>query len=348
MNVLHLMDYQGRFGSKHDDSPYRSGFNLELLKNEYEKIGIHSSFVPFTQINLVDKDYSGQYITYTSTEDPGYHYKSFIEDIVLSLELAGARMIPKYSFLRATNNKVFMEKLRELYFSEEFDKFNTQTFGCADELINSKMRSLQFPVIVKTAEGSSGHGVFLAQNEIELSRIVKKISRTRNYSHEIWDIGRASRHKGYKKESLFRKKYIVQKFVAGLKNDWKILVYGQKYYIVFRPVLEHRKFKASGCGLNNCNFGTSVKFPIGIFDFAKQVFDKLNVPHVSLDIAFDGQKFYLLEFQCVFFGTSGVINSDCYYTNPEGKKWLPIFDKLSIENVYASSIKEYIDKNYQS
>jgi glutathione synthase/RimK-type ligase-like ATP-grasp enzyme len=348
MDIIHLLDYQGRFGSKHDDAPYRSGFDLNLLRREYAELEINPVFIPFSEVDLLKNNYTGQFIAYTSAEDPGYHYKAFVEDIVLSLELSGAKMLPKFIFLRATNNKVFMEKLREIYFPKEARKFATMSFGSADELNDSMIKKLKFPVIVKSAEGASGQGVFLAQNEAQLLQNVKKISRTKNLRQEAWDIGRAIKHKGYKRESLFRRKFILQKFIPNLINDWKIYVFGSRYYIFFRPILKHRKFKASGGGYQNYSYGENAKFPEGIFDFAKRIYEKLHVPHVSLDIAYDGTDFYLLEFQSVYFGTAGIVKSNCYFSCAEDNKGQPIFEKRSIENVYANSIKEFISKNNKS
>jgi len=285
IDVIHLTDYHGYFGSKYNDVPYRSGFDLELLKNEYEKLGINPIFVPFAQIKSNNEEYSNCYIAYTSAEDSGYLYKKFIEDIVFSLELRGACMLPKYIFLRATNNKVFMEKLRELFIPEQAVLFATLTFGCAEELFEYGMNRIKFPVIIKTAEGSSGKGVFLAYDENELSRIIKKVSRSKNLWQEVWNIGRSLRYKGYKRESLFRKRFILQNFIPDLKNDWKIYVFGSKYYIFYRPILKHRKFKASGGGYHNYTYGEKAQFPTGIFDFAKRVYDTLDVPHLSLDVA---------------------------------------------------------------
>jgi len=344
MDVIHLLDYQGRFGSKHNDMPYRSGFDLDLMKHEYADLNIKPIFIPFSNVDLLKNNCAGQYVVYTSTEDPGYFYKAFIEDIVLSLEIGGAIMLPKFIFLRATNNKVFMEKLREIYFPEEANKFVTKGFGSIDELGDTTLKTLKYPVIIKAAEGSSGEGVFLAHNETELLQKAKKISRTKNTMQEAWDVGRSIKHAGYKKESLYRKKFILQKFVPDLKNDWKIYIFGSKYYIFFRPILKHRKFKASGGGYHNYGYGENAKFPEGIFDYAKRIFEKLNVPNVSLDIAYDGKDFYMFEFQSVYFGTAGIVKSNAYFTCDDGKSWHPRFEKHTIEKVYASSVKDYICK----
>ncbi|MBU1398797.1 MAG: hypothetical protein KKE00_09025, partial [Proteobacteria bacterium] len=268
----------------------------------------------------------------------------FIEDIVQALELSGAIMLPKSIFLRATNNKVFMEKLRELYFPEQAVLFATQAFGCLDELTRAKIDAMEFPVIVKTAQGASGSGVFLAHDPSELLRVAKKVSRTRYIGEELWDIGRYFKHTGYRRESLYRKRFIVQKFIPGLKNDWKVYVFGSMYYIFFRPILKHRLFKASGGGYHNYAYGDQAQFPQGIFDYAKGIYDKLAVPHVSLDIAFDGQKFYLLEFQSLYFGTAGIINSNCYYSQKDGNTWAPRFKKNTIESVFAGSIHDFVMK----
>lgn len=69
--------------------------------------------------------------------------------------------------------------------------------------------------------------------------------------------------------------------------------------------------------------------------------DQLNVPNVSLDIAYDGIKFHLLEYQCVYFGTAGIARSNHYF---KGKKdnWISYHNDETDESVYAYSIAKYI------
>jgi len=341
--IIILTDYQNRFGSKHFDTPYRSGFDKSLLKKYFNEQGYEPVLRNFAEIDFSKENFNNELVLYTSSEDDGYYYKSFIEDVVLGLELQGAIVIPQFKFLRANNNKVFMEILRDQIIGNTGLK--ARYFGSIEELL-TVTGEFKYPVVIKTAEGASGTGVFLAHSKNELLNIAKKISRTRNFRYELWDFGRSLRHKGYLKESKYRKKIIVQEFVPNLNNDWKIYVFGNRFYIFNRPLQPGRGFRASGGGYENYFYGLNAKAPEGIFDFAQVVFNKLNVPHASLDIAYDGKDFYLIEFQCLYFGTAGILNSDEYFIKKNGQ-WLTEKNNKNIESNYVYSIINYINRNKQ-
>lgn len=338
--IIALEDYKGRFGSKHFDNPYRSGMDKKLLKKFFAKLGSDLLFVQFSDVDLRNGDYDDKMIIYTSSEDIGYHYKSYIEDIVYSLELSGAVLIPRFEYLRANNNKVFMEKLRDTKYKKA--KLVAHSFGILEEL-QSKKDHLKYPCVLKQSAGASGRGVYLIKSYGELVKRTKKISRTRNIHNELWDYGRSLKHKGYKKESLFRGKFIVQNFVPNLKNDWKIYLFGERVYAFYRPLLKGRGIRASGGGYQNYFYGQNASVTDELLDFAKIIFDLFDVPHISIDVAFDGHFFYLLEFQALYFGTAGIPYSDGYFQKNSGN-WVFTKEKLPLEKVYADSIVKYITK----
>ena len=104
-----LTDYKGHFGSKHDAIPYRSGTDKNLLQKYFSEYGFKTVFLGFSEVDFRKMDFKNKYVLYTSSEDVGCHYKSYIEDIVYGLHLQGAQLIPGYKWLQAHNNKVFME-----------------------------------------------------------------------------------------------------------------------------------------------------------------------------------------------------------------------------------------------
>ena len=112
--ILMLTDYKGNFTSKYDAVPYRSGMNKDLLKKYFEKNGYKIVIKKFSDINFREENVEGQSIIYPSSEDNHRFYKSYIEDIILGLEVKGAHLIPKHNYLRAHDNKVFMEILRDM------------------------------------------------------------------------------------------------------------------------------------------------------------------------------------------------------------------------------------------
>lgn len=343
LKVIALTDYKDRFGSKHFDNPYRSGMDKVVLKEIFAQAGYQLSFYRFEEILIKNINVKYIPVIYTSSEDDGYIYKSYIEDIVYNLELQGARVVPAFPYLKANNNKVFMELLRKNCGLDEINTMDTFVFGCLEEL-KKNIGLIRFPVVVKTAEGASGTGVFKANNEKELISVVKKISRTRNTRYEIHDLLRSYKHKNYIRDSRFRNKFILQQFIPDLVNDWKIYILGNRYYIFYRPVFKHRGFRASGGGYDNYLYDEQAPKAEGLFDFARKVASAFPVPQFSLDIAFDGKQFHLIEFQFLYFGTAGIPYSRGYYTEENGT-WNFVEDNSGIEKVYAESIIKFIAKH---
>jgi hypothetical protein len=337
--IFLLTDYKGRFGSKHDDLPYRSGMDLQLLKSAFTDAGFEVEFVPFSKVNPADRCWKGSAVLYTSSEDPGLIYKQYIEDIVLSLSNAGAEVIPRFEFLRANNNKVFMELLRNLLPGNLRGNLSSDHFGTLEEL-EAKASEIKYPAIIKGYFGAMGRNVFLARDFNELQKIVRRnISFKSPFRLRIKEYLRQVKHKGYKRDSFYRGRFVVQRFIPGLINDWKVYFFGNKAFVFYRPVFPEREFRASGGGYDNYKYGTDANAPEGLLDFGWQIFRELGVPNVSLDIAWDGHLFYLLEFQCVYFGTAGILkrySSVCFLK--EGAAWTITDNEGNIEKAYAESI----------
>lgn len=338
--LIALTDYKGRFGSKHFDEPYRSGLDKNLITRFFAELDIKVQFYHFSEVDLLDGQYQGVPVIYTSSEDIGYHYKSYIEDVVFSLELAGAQIIPGYFHLRANNNKVFMEQLRVLKLRQP--QLSASTFGSIKEL-EKHLDQIQYPCILKESEGASGTGVFLVNSQSELLSKVKQISTSQNLKEDIKDYLRSKRHKGYLRESRYRTKFIVQEFIPDLKNDWKIYIFGEALYIFDRPILKGRGIKASGGGYDNYRYGQEANAPDGIFEYAWDIFERLNVPHASLDIAYDGKQFYLIEFQSLYFGTAGIPYSTGFFQK-SGSEWSFVEQKYETEQVFTQSIHWFLNK----
>jgi hypothetical protein len=338
--IIAIIDYKSHFGSKHFDLPYRSGMDKLLLKECFEKLGCSIDYIKFTELLQQKEIVKDAFYIYTSSEDVDYHYKSFIEDIVLFLQESDCKVIPEYKYLRANNNKVFMELLRQSTKDDALQSIKSAVFGTMEEAMEI-LKNLQFPVVIKKAEGASGTGVFKADNANTYERLVRRISATKNLILDIKEIGRTFKHNGYIKESKFRSKFIVQNMIQGLVNDWKVYYFMDKLYVFYRPILKHRDFKASGGGYDNYQYGLDAKAPQGLFDFVERTLQYFKVPHASLDIAFDGNSFHLIEMQFLYFGTAGIPYSDGYFKK-ENSKWVFVNKKLSIEEVYATSIADFI------
>lgn len=337
-NIYLLTDYNNRFGLKYGDIPYRSGMDQQLLSSLFEKQGFDTIYMNYSKVQEVD-EFKEVPILYTSTEDPGYHYKSYIEDIVLYLKIKGAKIIPRHEFLRANNNKSFMELFRKTFGDEEINSLKSWSFGSYKEL-KENVTIFDYPIVIKESAGAMSKGVHLATNKDNLIEIAKDISRSRFWLYEFKDYLRAVYYSNYERQSIYRKKFVTQSFISTLDRDYKILIFGDRYYIFERPTRKN-DFRASGSGNQHYKYGSDVKYPEGIFNFAEKVFKSLNVPHLSLDIAYDGNQFYLIEFQAIYFGTVGQFKSDGYYSK-KISKWLFEHKKLDLEKVYVDSIVSFL------
>jgi glutathione synthase/RimK-type ligase-like ATP-grasp enzyme len=334
-----LTDYNGRFGSKWDAIPYNSGFDKISLLKYFSEGDFQLEYVEMSKavnLNCIENSL----FLYTSSEDVGYHYKAYIEDVVLFLQESGGKMIPNYNYLRANNNKSFMELLRKKLGSKWGDQLKSWSFGTLEEMKTS-LTEFNYPIVIKTAAGAMSRGVSLANNEAELIKKAKAISRTKHIFQDIKDYLRPYKHKGYKTNSLYRNKFIIQSFIPNLKNDWKILIYGDKYFVLTRGVAKN-DFRASGSHTNYLA-GSKALLPIGLLDYAKKVFDAMNTPQLSIDIVNDGNNFHLIEFQAIYFGTSTINMSDVYFVK-KTEKWTPVKITESIEQIYAESVKQYLNR----
>lgn len=337
--ITALVDYKRKFGSKHFDTPYRSGMDKVKLSNYFQELGYHLQYNFLNEIDLKSKEHLGQDFIYTSSEDIGYAYKSYIEDLIFALELSGANVIPSYKHLRMNNNKVFMELMRD--YANITDNMHAVSFSSLEDL-KMKLHLIKFPVVFKPSSGASGTGVSMVKNEKELISKIKEINK-RNYKMDFRDYIRSLRHKGYIKECLYREKFILQELIPNLVNDWKVYLFGEKLYIFKRPILKGRGIRASGGGYDNYFYGIEAEAPDGLFDFAQNIYNKIDVPHLSIDIAYNGKEFYLIEFQSLYFGTAGIPYSDGYFSK-KGTNWEFIPKKFEIEKVYADSIVNYLEK----
>jgi hypothetical protein len=147
-----ITDYQGRFGTKYTAVPYRSGMNKELLKEEFLGNRLDPHFCGASEIFNKPDNPEGKIFLYTSSEDRNESYKSFLEDVILAIESAGGIVIPRFLYLRAHNNKVFMELLKKEWGEKVGDNLGAYCFGSFEELIQRGI-SLKFPVVLKRPEG---------------------------------------------------------------------------------------------------------------------------------------------------------------------------------------------------
>ena len=185
----------------------------------------------------------------------------------------------------------------------------------------TKKKNIEYPLVIKASAGAGSGGVALAYNERELLKYSKKYSKRIyfDYYANLWRISLIQKLKNtyrtLKKQPLviYRKKegkFIVQTFITNLKGDYKVLVFGNQYYVLQR-MNRVGDFRASGSG--RFSFPGFSEETQKILDFAKMAHDEMQQPMLSLDIAYDGKECHMIEFQAVHFGPYTLEKSSYYY-----------------------------------
>lgn len=347
-NIYLLTDYKGYFGSKWKARPYRGGYDLGALARAFAFHGYECEFMACSEVFASNVNWKGRIVLYTSSEEVGNNYKLYVEDVVLGLEEAGATVLPRGVFLRSHNNKVMMELLREQLLGEELTGLRSRTFGTLQELRRALgSKEIPFPCVLKSAYGSMSKGVSCAGSAEELLSKARRVSRTPHLLYEVRDAVRRHRPllRGYEPESRHQGAFVVQPLIAGLDCDWKVLVYGDHYYVLKRHT-RPGDFRASGSHFNY-RAGRDAGIPDRALEMVKTAYEKLDVPHLSADVAFDGDRAYLVEFQCVYFGTSTQAEFCSEYIQKADGQWNYFPKVMSQEEAYAYGVDYYLSQHRQ-
>jgi hypothetical protein len=339
VKILILTDYKNSFYSSTKNVKTLCTLDVTRIKEYFETMGFVVEVRTFSKIDY-GKDYMDTYVIYTSSEDLGLRYKSYIEDIILFLKEKGAIIIPDFIFLRAHHNKSFMEMLRYTLIPEQADLLKTRVFGTLEELISADLPEQKY--IIKSAYGAGSKFVKKANNKAELIKVATKISRDFDLKDIASEYRRRVLWKGYYNRSLNRNKFIIQNFFDGLGGDFKVLKYGERFYTLYRQN-RLNDFRASGGGRLNFNLPVDVNEK-ELLDFARKMSDKIGAPLCSLDIAWDGIRFILLEFQCLCFGPYAAEKSE-YCNIYKNGEWMKVYENRCLEEVLCDAIIDYIRRN---
>ncbi|WP_422739379.1 hypothetical protein ACN263_09180 [Micromonospora sp. WMMD729] len=331
--ILILTDYRGTFYSTARTRHGLCTMDLDRITTHFSEAGLRPEVVRFVDLDLTE-DLSGVPVLYTSSEDEGLHYKSWIEDLVLALETRGAWVIPGYRYLRAHHNKVMMEALRAQLFPRAARRLGTRTFGTFEELAATVLDG-SWPKVLKSAHGAGSQFVARAGDHHELLRTARTLSRTHDRREAAREHGRRLLRRDHHARSLHRQKFLVQAMIPGLAGDFKVLRLGERYYTLYRRN-RAGDFRASGSGDFDFHDMAGVDRD-ALLDYAEQVSDALGTPLTSMDIAHDGTAFHLIEFQCLHFGTVTAENSTGYHVRRDGG-WGYVEETCDIEAVFCEAI----------
>ena len=336
MKILLITDNK-RFFRQH--LRYYQTMNVSILSSLFESKGYPVEVMKYDDIINNNMSLFGETILYTSSQNN--YYKSYIEDIIFHLSKHNV-LVPSYDFLKAHEDKNYQEMIkREL----QINSLNSLLFSSIDDVI-SRLDSINFPTVLKFHSGAGSKNVYKVENQKKLIKMLKKsINAEKNIIYNL---------KRNVKKYFFVTKYIselyddasyfqkisLQPFVPNLDSDWKILVFGEKYYSLKRKV-RRGDFRASGSGQFDYD---SIPEDV-ILDFSKDIFHKMNVPFVSLDVAYNGFEAFLIEFQVLHFGPLTIINSKKFHVyDQEHNNWNTVYSKSNLEIEFVNSVVKFLEK----
>lgn len=333
-----LTDYRGQFYSS---TRYRgAAVDLDKLKKYFSGLGFGLVVKPFSSVDFRTQDYKNKWVLYQSSEDPGLYYRSYIDDIVFGLYMQGAKLIPNIFQYKAHHNKHFMEILRDLQNIPGIKNIKARRYGTYEDYLKDIENFKGVDFVLKSSNTSKSRGVYMLNKPRDKVRIPNIISRTlsaRNIQYLIEWI-----KTGHKPLLISnnRRKFILQPYISELKGDYRVIIYGEKYYALYRANRPN-DFRASG----SMRFNSEIDLPAGILDYANQVFEGFNAPYMALDIGVKDGAFYLFEFQFLSFGQYTLEKSKFYYHLDQDGKWNKKYEASDLEREISGSVVAYINRH---
>lgn len=328
--ILIITDYKGAY---RQDISRSQGIELDKMKDVLKKADFIVEEIKYNDLLKRGlKQIKNKIIVYTSSEN--IEYKEYIKDIMYELAKENV-LVPRYDLLMCHEDKIYQEILKE---SLGIYSLDARIYATLRD-IEGDMSKIKFPIVIKKSVGAGSISVYKANNEKELKKKIKKMNRGRDY-WEFYAKALYKKVKGnlspyYFEDEKYFGRYVLQEFVPDLENDWKVLVFGNKYYALKREVRK-KDFRASGSGK------FSFEIPeIEVLDYAKAIYEKMDVPFLSLDLCMDrNKKVYLIEFQGLHFGPYTLIRSPHYFVEKNG--WEKIEKESSLAETYGEAIIEYL------
>lgn len=326
------------------------GLDANQVKNILEeKFKKNVQLIPFQAlVSKLENIPKGSILFYSSIYNP--EYLQYIKDTITFIAEVrpDIALLPNQTQLRSLENKGYQE-----YYKKQIgiERVLGKYYGDIEDLLSDSDK-MNFPFVLKLNEGALSSGVQLIKNQDELktfrSKVQKKTLREKvaYYLNKKNSFNRDSNLKPTEGllETNFnnffqkRKPIVTQEFIPNLECDYKVLIFGERYFVLKRDTRKN-DFRASGSG----NF-MWVKPPEEVLSHAKFIFDKMNVPFISFDIGIDRNKeCYLFEFQGTAFGPLTLTQADKYFTF-ENDEWRNNRGEANLEESYAFAINYYIKK----
>jgi len=277
------------------------------------------------------------------------NYRQYIRDVMYHLSKHN-KIIPSYDLLKCHENKGYQE-----LFKREIGLQSLQA-GYYTSYREVDIDRLEFPVVLKTIQGTNGKGVFLLRNKADFFKVVKKLShplglfthldllrrkyfRKKKFS-EYPDFSDRRDYEEYREYLRVEEDFVLQQYVPNLDFDYRVLVACGRYYVMKRSV-KNGDFRASGSKLFNFS-----KVPDqGLLNYARSVYEKFDTPFLSLDVMFDGKNYFLGEFQALHFGMSVMAKSEGFFGHLGESEWAFVEEKPDLEKIFGKTLVSYLGRS---
>ncbi|MGO2277126.1 MULTISPECIES: ATP-grasp domain-containing protein [Gammaproteobacteria] len=297
-----------------------------FLSKSYEVRYISITDIP--EINFSSTDV----LIYTSSDNE--EIRSYLKDI-LYFKKDQCKLIPNYEILLAHENKGFQEVIKNKLGIDELK--GSYFFDI------SQFKQPQ-PYVLKTIDGSGSSGVNLIKSEQDLKKAVETNTSV-SLKRKLKNIVRSYQlpEDSYLIYTYYYKpfkRFVAQDFIKDLTCDYRILVVGKRFYAMRRDVRKG-DFRASG---SKQFFYHDV--PLPALDYAKEVFDKLKNPYISMDVVVKDGHSYLIEYQGTNFGSSVLRKSDGYYVR-NNNDWEFVKEQSQHEEALSQGLLDFVETNYE-
>ncbi len=266
-------------------------------------------------------------VVYTSSDEKNIRF--YLQDVMYFINKK-CKIVPNYNILMSHENKGFQELLRS---DLGFGNLNGHYFFDIDD------SCLPTPKVLKTVTGAGSSGVFLVKDKNDIEKIkndhfellknkrlmkIQEKTELKNSKFSIYNY----RHKGFNR-------FVEQEFIPCLNYDYKILVFGDRYYGLKRNI-KKGDFRASGS-----NLFEHIKPSTEILDFARNIFAQMENPYASLDIAQSSNGCHLIEFQGTNFSPGTLLKAPYRYLFVDGE-WIKEDNDKDLEANYAHALNIFM------
>lgn len=302
--------------------------DLEKIKSKLDFEVTVKSLLDIENIKFKDDDI----LIYTSS--PNEAIRTFLKNSLFYVK-DKVKLIPSFELLMAHEDKGFQEVLKKQKHIGDLE---------GRYIFDIDNHSLSFPKVLKTAQGAGSSGVFLAKNKRGLKEI-KKNFFSKDLKRRLINTQRRiklnrSEYKIYSYSKKVFTPFIEQDFIPNLKHDFKVLVFGNRYFVLKRSIRKN-DFRASGSG--NFEF---IEPPQEVLDYAKEISKVLDNPYLSLDIAQSDMGCHLIELQGTNFGPYTLLNASYRYVYKDNQ-WVKEENCRDLEINYAYALNYYLGKKYE-